>query len=108
MQTNISSRDTSNFLKEGAFVRWQGTWYTFEGPFEPLDNAKSQVFSIVCQDFYGHRRNLLKASKVNSFDSASWRTLFKSEFVSDSRRWAPPSREFYSKSFSKIQQEIAS
>ncbi len=105
-QTIIRTFNHSIFLKEGAFVRWKGVWYVFQGPFEAVENENRQVFSIACQDFYGHRRQVWRSPSPLILSSEAWKEALKSESPSCSFTWSGPSRELYSKSFEKVQKEI--
>ena len=107
-ESNIRTLDSSIFLKEGAFLRWKGKWYVFQGPFKPVDEANSQVVSIACTQFFGSQPQLYSAANFALIDSAAWQELIKPESLSRSFAWKGPSREFYSKSFALIQAEFAS
>lgn len=106
---SIEGVNTSNFLSEGAFVRWNGVWFIFEGPFQAvrLTGApdESEVFSMYCQDFYGSWASGLKATAVHSLKKPFWHHLILKN-PSLSRNWTEPSREKYSESFRQIQAQI--
>jgi isochorismate synthase EntC len=106
--SNIRSFNSSNFLKEGAFVRWRGKWTLFQGPFQALNFDKSQVYSVACMNFFATQPDLFKASMVVTMDTASWREHIKPERLSRSFQWKGVFKENYSKSFALVKAQISS
>lgn len=106
--SNIRTLQSSNFLKEGAFVRWKGRWFVFQGPFEKLDTEESPVLSIACMGFFDPKTTCFQAEKQFSVDSATWQDVFKPEPLSCSFHWRGPSRDTYAQSFALVQAQIHS
>ena len=106
--SNISSLDSSNFLKEGAFLRWKGQWIIFEGPFKSLTNEFSNEISIAYMNFYDSRPTPLTALNQHVMDCSAWKEWIKPEPLSYSFQWLGPSREQYSRSFGVVQSQIRS
>lgn len=107
-QSNIRTLDSSIFLNEGAFVRWKGQWFIFQGPFEKVKNINSQVFSISCIDFFGIENTPFLAAHERTMDSASWHRFVKAESNSCSFKWEGISRKLYAESFAQAQSQISS
>lgn len=51
-QHSITTEVFTNFLLEGAFLRYRGQWQLLIGPFKTLENANNSNKSVFCPPFY--------------------------------------------------------
>jgi len=105
-QINTNHFDSSNFLNQGAFVRWQGMWFLFELCQGPDSSENSSLNSISYARFFDRKLSRVRVQKVTVWDPQTWIDTWKSESPSIFSEWQGPNREVYTRSFQEVQQKI--
>ncbi len=105
-QTNINTYDSSIFLRQGAFVRWEGRWHLYEVSHQTAEFSQSEVNSIFYQKFFDSKSSFLAIQGHSCWSGEEWQNLFKSEKLSGLGSWSGPFREDYSQAFFQTKQRI--
>lgn len=105
-QINTNRFDSSNFLNQGAFVRWRGMWFLYELSKGLESSEKNPLNSVVYSKFFDRKLSRLRVQKVTVWDPQTWKDTWKSESPSTFSGWQGPNRELYTRSFQQIQRKI--
>ncbi len=114
-QHSITTEAFTNFLLEGAFVRYRGQWQLLIGPFKPLESANNSNKSVFCPSFYSLQNvSSMEASAIYSLSESELRDLChaylaKNPLVGEhifTKDFQEPELKDFEKSLNVIQEKI--
>lgn len=115
-QNSITLLDFSNFLRAGAFLRYENDWILAWGSPHSIARPKSEEISVFCPSFYEveegkacHFPNEARLSRLDFLKLCReyLETHPEPHFSWERFTWVEPDQGDFSKSFSQIQQMIS-